>query len=129
MSSFKFDPSQPGLRKNLREWEELALRHIWSVGEKGASSGPIWKNVNEQLEPGKSISRASIIIIMNRLVDQGVLDYREGTGKGGHHKIYYPLMDEEGYKKYVLKTIIESMMRDFPDETKEVIQTYSQSQA
>jgi len=34
-------------------------------------------------------------------------------------------MDEKGYKKYVAKTIIESMMRDFPEETKEVIQTYS----
>ena len=108
MSSFKFDPSKPGLRKTLREWEELALRYIWSVGEVGAGSGIIWKNVNEQLGPEESISRASIIIIMNRLVDQGVLGYREGTGKGGHHKIYYPLMDEKGYKKYVLKTIIES---------------------
>ena len=121
MSGFKFDPSQPGLRKTLREWEELALRHIWSVGEEGASSGPIWKNVNEQLEPGKSISRASIIIIMNRLVDQGVLDYREGTGKGGHHKIYYPLMDEKGYLKYLLKTMVESMMRDCPKETREIL--------
>jgi hypothetical protein len=34
-------------------------------------------------------------------------------------------MDEKGYKKYVLKTIIKSMMSDFPNETKEVIQTYS----
>ena len=49
---------------------------------------------------------------MNKLVDQGVLAYREATGKGGHHKIYYPLMDEKGYVKYVLKTIIESMMRE-----------------
>ena len=61
------------LRKVLKKYEELALRHIWAVGEEGASSGLIWKNVNEQLGPGISISRASIIIIMNRLVDQGVL--------------------------------------------------------
>jgi len=124
MSGFKFDPSQPGLRKTLKEYEELALRYVWSVGEEGANSGPIWKTVNKQLGTGKSISRASIIIIMNRLVDQGVLSCREGTGKGGHHKIYYPLMDEKGYKKYVTKTIIESMMRDFPEETKEVLEEY-----
>jgi len=125
MSGFKFDPSQPGLRKTLREWEELALRYIWSVGEEGATSLPICENVNEKLRPGGSISRASVIFYMNRLVDQGVLGFMDGTGKGGHHKIYYPLMDEKGYKKYVLKTIIKSMMRDFPNETKEVIQTYS----
>jgi len=34
-------------------------------------------------------------------------------------------MDEKGYVKYLLKTMVESMMRDFPEETKEVIQTYS----
>ena len=125
MSGFKFDPSQPGLRKTLREWEEIALRYLWFIGGEGANSGPIWRHVNEQLGPEKSRSRASVIIIMNRLVDQGVLSYREGTGKGGPHKIYYPLMDEKGYLKYLLKTMVESMMRDFSEETKEVIQTYS----
>jgi len=125
MSGFKFDPSQHGLRKTLREYEELALRYLWEIGEEGAVSGLIWKVVNEKLKPGGSISRASIIFAMNRFVDQGALGFRDGTGKGGHHKIYYPLMDEKGYTKYVLKTIIESMMRDFPEETKEVMQTYS----
>ena len=125
MSGFKFDPSQPRLRKTLREWEEIALQYLWSIGGEGANSGPIWRYVNEQLGPEKSRSRASIIIAMNRFVDQGVLGYREGTGKGGHHKIYYPLMDEKGYKKYVAKTIIKSMMRDFPDEIKEVLSVYA----
>ena len=108
----------------MKEWEELALRHIWSVGEEGASSGPIWGNVNEQLGPGKSISRASIIIIMNRLVDQGVLGFREGTGKRGHHKIYYPLMDEKEYIEYLIKTTVESIRRDFTEETKVALEAY-----
>ena len=95
MSSFKFDPSQAGLRKILREWEELALRYVWSVGEEGATSLPICENVNEKLRPDGSISRASVIIYMKRLVDQGVMGFRDGTGKGGHHKIYKPLMDEK----------------------------------
>jgi len=125
MFGFKFDPSQSGLRKILREWEELALRYVWSVGEEGATSLPIYENVNEQLGAGESISRASVISFMNRLVDQGVLGYREGTGKGGVHKIYYPLMDEEGYKKYLIKTMVESLMRDFPEETKEVLSVYA----
>ncbi len=124
MSGFKFDPSKPGLRKILREWEELALRYVWSVGEEGATSLPICENVNEQLGLGESISRASVIVFMNRLVDQGVLGYREGTGKGGIHKIYYPLMDEEGYKKYIIKTIVESLMRDFPTATREVLEAF-----
>ena len=89
-----------------------------------ASSGVIWENVNEKLKPGGSISRASVIFALNKFVDQGVLGWRDATGKGGHHKIYYPLMDEKGYKKYVLKTIIESMMRDFLGETREVLEEF-----
>ncbi len=85
VSGFKFNPSQPGLRKTLKEWEELALRYVWSMGEKGAVSGPIHETVSSQLSSGKTISRASIILIMNKLVDQGVLAYRDATRKGGHH--------------------------------------------
>jgi len=39
MSGFKFDPSQDGLRKTLKEYEELALRYLWELGEEGAGSG------------------------------------------------------------------------------------------
>jgi predicted transcriptional regulator len=121
MTGFKFDPLQNNLRKTLREYEELALRYLWSIGEEGAGSGKVWREVNEALGADKTISRASVIFFLNRMVDQGVLGFRDATGKGGHHRIYYPLMDETGYKKYVLKTIIDSMMRDFPEETKETL--------
>jgi len=124
MSGFKFDPSQPGLRKTLKEYEELALRHIWSVGEEGAASRSTWETVNMQLGTGKSISRASVINALNRFVDQGVLGWRDATGKGGHHKVYYPLMDEKGYVKYLFKTMGESLMRDFPEETREVLEEF-----
>ena len=123
MSGFKFDPSKHGFRKTLREWEDFALRTIWDVGEDGASSRPVWERVNEKLGERKSISRTSIFIFLEKMEEQGVLGFREvtGRGRGGHHKIYYPLMDEKGYLKYLLKTIVESMMRDFPDETREVL--------
>jgi predicted transcriptional regulator len=121
MSGFKFDPSQPRFKKTLKEYEALALRYLWEIGEEGAVSGLIWKVVKEKLKPGGSISRASVIFAMNRFVDQGVLGFRDGTGKGGHHKIYYPLMDEKGYVKYLLKTMVESMRGDFPEATREVL--------
>ena len=99
MSSFKFDPSKPGLRKTLREWEELALRGMWNVGEDGAKTKAVWERVNEGLGEGKSISRASIILFLEKLEEQGVLGSWDATGKGGHHKIYYPLMNEEQFPR------------------------------
>ena len=124
MGSFKFDPSKHGLRKTLKEYEEIGLRYIWNQGEKGAGSGKTWKAVTETLGPDKSISRASVIFFLNRMVDQGVLDYRTATGKGGHHRVYYPIMDERGYKKHLLKTVVESLMRDFPAETREALKDF-----
>jgi predicted transcriptional regulator len=121
MTSFKFDHSKHGLRKTLKEYEEIGLRYIWAQGEKGASTGKTWTAVTEALGPDKSISRASVILFLSRMADQGVLDYRSATGKGGYHRIYYPIMDERGYKKHLLKTVVESMMRDFPEETKEAL--------
>ncbi len=109
----------------MREYEELALGYVWSVDENGAVSGPIHEAVNSKLGSGKSISRASIIIIMNKLVDQGVLSYREATAKGGHRKIYFPLMDERGYVKYLIKTMFESLRRDFPEATQEILKEFS----
>ncbi len=102
MASFKFDPSRHGLRKNLKEYEEIGLRYVWSIGENGVGSGKTWREVSKVLGSEKSISRASVIFFLNRMVDQGVLDYRSATGKGGHHRIYYPVMDERGYKKHLL---------------------------
>lgn len=121
MKSFKFDPAKKGLRKTLKEYEEVALRYVWSVGEKGVGSGKTWKITVERLGADKTISRASVIFFLNRMVDQGVLGYTTASGKGGYHRVYSPILDERGYKKYVLKTMIESMLKDFPEETKEAL--------
>ncbi len=122
MAGFKFDHEKEGLRKTLKEYEEVALRYVWSLGEEGVGSGKTWAITNERLELGKTVSRASVIFFLNRMVDQGVLNYRSATGKGGHHRVYYSMLDEKSYKKHVLKTIVESLMRDFPDETREALE-------
>jgi predicted transcriptional regulator len=88
-------------------------------------SGKAWEMANERLGLGKTVSRASVIFFLNRMVEQGVLSYRTATGKGGHHRVYYTVLDEKAYKKHLLKTIVESLMRDFPDETREALEELS----
>ncbi len=124
MCGLKIDPSLTGLRKTLREYEELGLRYVWESGEEGATSAQAWRNVNERLEDGKTISRASIIFFLNRMVDQGVLSWRDATGKGGHHRIYVTNLDEVEYRKYILRAVVQSMMTDFPEQTKEVLNEF-----
>ena len=50
-------------------------------------SGKLHKAIKEN---GVNISRASVIFFSNDMVDLGVFDYVERTGKGGHHRIYHP---------------------------------------
>ena len=66
-----------------------------------------------------------MIFFLNDMVDDGVLGFTEATGKGGHHKVYNPKMDESGYRRYLLRTVIESMIRGFQEETRKVLKEYS----
>ena len=115
-----FNPENDGLSKIFRDYHEEAVKFIWEVGETGAISREVWAKVNERLV-GKTISRASIINFLNAMVDEGVLDFDERTGKGGYHRVYRPKLDETSFRRYVAQVMVSSLMRDYPQETREVI--------
>lgn|GEM_PF-4050399 len=46
----------------------------------------------------------------------------ERTGKGGHYWVYKAAMDEAGFKRFMASTLLESLMRDFPEATRTVVQ-------
>jgi len=116
----KLDSSGRGLGMILKDYQEEALRYLWKVGE-GRSSRYVWTNVNEALAGRRTISRASIINFLNDMVEEGVLSYTETTGKGGHRRIYSPVLDETDFKKYVTKTVLGNLARNFPEATRQVI--------
>jgi len=117
-----FNPQNNGLSKIFKDWQEEAVKFIWEAGDRGAISKEVWIKVNERLV-GKTISRASIINFLNAMVDEGVLDYDERTGKGGYHRVYRPKLDEPAFKKHVAQVMISSLMKDYPEETREVIKS------
>ena len=117
-----FNPENVGLSKVFRDYQEEAVKFIWEVGESGAISREVWAKVNERLV-GKTISRASIINFLNAMVDEGVLDYDERTGKGGYHRVYRPKLDESSFKRYLAQVTISSLMKDYPEETRKVIRS------
>ena len=115
-----FDPKAEGLSKVLRDYQEEVLRFVWR-SEQGVNSRLVWLQVNEAFGDEKTISRASIINFLNAMVDEGVLNYEEKSGKGGYHRVYLPRLDESGFKKAMAKSVISSLMRDFPQETSKVL--------
>lgn len=99
----------------FKDYQIMAIDAVYDAGERGAGSGPVWVKVNERLEKvEKSISRASIIFFLNRCVDNGVFNFRDATGKGGHHRIYHQIMDRVSFDKAIAGTFYEKLARIFP---------------
>jgi len=111
----EYDTAESGLRAVLKNYQELALRAIWANPE-GLGSKAVMDRVNAELKPN-TISRASVINFLEAMKEMGVLKGVEKTGKGGYRWIYSPAMTETEFKEYVARMILESLMRDFPEET------------
>jgi predicted transcriptional regulator len=111
------DPSKTGFEKVLRDYQIEALRMVWESTSEGVTSREVYLHVNKALGDDKSISRASIINFLNSMCDEGVLNYEEETCKGGMRRKYSPGVDEEGFKKHIAKSVFDSLMKDFPDQT------------
>ena len=121
----KFDTKEDGLRPILKDYQEVALKYLWRLNGKGASSREVWVNVNKDLMGKRTISRASIINFLNDMVDEGALNNAEITGKGGHRGIYSAKHDEAGFKEHMAKKIISKMLETWPEATKAAINSIS----
>jgi predicted transcriptional regulator len=117
--NIEYDTAESGLRAILKDYQELALRAIWANSE-GLGSKAVWDRVNAELKPN-TISRASVINFLESMRKIGALKGEERTGKGGYHWIYSPAMKESEFKQHIARTILESLMRDFPEETAETV--------
>ena len=111
-----FNPASDGLSKVFQDYKQEALKSVWKNSEKGQISREVYESVNDKLDG--SISRASIINFLNAMADEGVLNYTDRTGRGGYHRVYTPRLNESEFKQYVAQTMIASLLKDFPEETK-----------
>lgn len=101
------------LRAIFKQYQIHALNVVWAHPE-GVTSGEVWKSVNTMLAP-ETISRASVIFFLNKLVDNDILDYTERTGKGGYHRVYKPAMTWSEFEELVIWRFIEKLMLIFPE--------------
>jgi len=79
------------------------------------NSGDAWRYETELLKKqDRTISRASIIFELNKMVDVGVLAWRDKTGKGGHHRIYRLAMTPHELEVYVVGILLKSLKDTWP---------------
>jgi hypothetical protein len=110
----KFDTTKEGLYTLFKPYQVMLLEHIWDLNENervGVNSSRAHEYL---LTTSEKKSRASVIFFLNDLVDEGILDYEERTGKGGHHRVYYPKMNRDEYAAYVTECITKKLGTVFP---------------
>jgi hypothetical protein len=123
MIGLEYDTSQTGFNAVLNYWQIKAIQVVWG-SPKGANSRMVWVKTNQMLE-STTISRASVINFLEAMRGKGVVSGEEVTGKGGHHWVYYPSLDEAMFRKYIVEKMFESLMWNFPEETRESIKDLS----
>jgi hypothetical protein len=102
----KIDLSKTGLESCFKPYKVLMLEHAWAnlTKEEPEGSGKLWLKVNELLPEGETKSRASVIFAANDFVDTSIWGFKDATGKGGHHRLYYPLISKEKFWEKVAET-------------------------
>ena len=113
----EFDTSKDGLLTLFKPYQAALLEHIWKLNNPsrtGITSGQAHGFIQGTGEKELMKSRASVINFLNDMVDEGVLDYEEESGKGGYHRVYYPKIDRKQFAKHVTKTITDKLKEVFP---------------
>ena len=119
MNGLEFDTSLTGFSAVLKDWQLKVMKVVWGTPE-GANSRMVWTKVLPILN-GETISRASVINFLESMREMGVISGKDATGKGGHHWVYYPKLNEAEFKKLIADRMIESLMHSFPEETRKAI--------
>jgi len=112
----KFDVSKDGLLTLFRPYQAALLEHIWGLNSQirtGITSSQAYTFLWQAGDEGLRKSRASVIFSLNDMVDEGILEYEEESGKGGYHRVYYPKMNREEFAVQVKKTFTEKLNEVF----------------
>ena len=103
----KIDLTKTGLDSCFKPYKVLMLKYAWGnlTEEEPMGSGKLWLKVNELLPEGETKSRASIIFAANDYVDIGIWGFKDRTGKGGHHRLYYPVISQAEFWKRLAESV------------------------
>ncbi|GAH98971.1 unnamed protein product, partial [marine sediment metagenome] len=88
------------------DYEKAIIDLMLADSKKTWGSGAMHLAVRAQ---GIDISRASVIFYMNFLVDEGIAIWADGTGKGGHHRLYSISKTEGEVKDLIITRIMNAL--------------------
>ena len=112
----QIDINESGLPMLFKPYQHYLLTHIWKTVDTEHPIGSLKAYEFNQTTDDKK-SRASTIFFLNDMVEEGVLGWHDSTGKGGHHRLYYPLMTEKQFWKKVAHKVYAKIVEASGDAT------------
>ena len=112
----KFDISKEGLNTLMKPYQAALMGNIWEINKEnrtGIISREAHKYLHDTGDDELKMSRASVVFFLNDMVEKGVLEYEEKTGKGGYHRVYFPAMNQKQFESYVTKAIMDKLKEIF----------------
>ena len=101
--SFTFNPKKKGIRQILGELEADIMELLWKNGELTV------RDVYSILKSEREIAYTTVMTVMSRLSDKGLLD----KAKSGSAYIYRPIVSEYEFTQSTVKRIMKSLLEDF----------------
>ena len=106
LSGWKLDAGQKGSRIIFRDYQKAIVTVLAEDRKKSWGSGAMWNEIKRR---GITISRASVIFFLNFLVRDGLAEFEDATGKGGHHKLYRIPVSSDEMKKHIAIKVIKGL--------------------
>ncbi len=113
----RFDLKNHGLHRVMKPYQAEIMRYIWKKEE--TTSGKACSHLQGLDDPELKRSRAAVILALNLMVSEGLLGCREESGKGGYHKVYYPVHENEGVFRHWLAIRVREAVSSFLEEYEE----------
>ena len=106
LTCWKLDAGQKGHRILFRDYHKGIVDILIEDPLKSWGSGAMWEELKAR---GIKISRASVIFYLNFLVEDGLAEWDDATGKGGHHKLYRISKTWDEVRNHIVIKIIEAL--------------------
>ncbi len=103
----EFRPLQKGLGKVLGHLESAVMEIMWQIGR-----GSV-RDVHELLLKERRIAYTTVMTIMSRLADKGLL----AKEKEGAAYFYTPVHSREEFASSIVKRVVDGLLEDYAEAT------------
>lgn len=105
----QYNVGKKELQAFLGPLEAEILEAIWTSKKRPITV----REVYEKLTAKKKIAYTTVMTVMDRLYDKGLLDRRVEKGRGGFFYVYWPKLEPQNFKKSAVREVLNSLIENF----------------